>query len=187
MAIAPTATISLISGTTPCVEPIFRNIYIKENVGGSFIVVNQHMIDELQSLNLWNKEMIEKVKFNDGSIASIKEIPEHVRKKYKEAFEISPEWVLRAAGQRSKWIDQSASTNVFLDTSSGKILNDTYMLAWQLGLKTTYYLRSQGASSTEKMTANDSVMATPSVPAADIDQSAPKLCKLDEPDCEACQ
>lgn len=152
MAIAPTATISNIAGCLPTVEPIYKNLYVKSNVSGEFTVVNRFLIDDLKELQLWNDEMIEKIKYYDGSIQKITEIPVHLRNKYKEVFEIGPQWIIQHAAHRAKWIDQSQSINIFSRSTSGRLLSDTYIAAWKAGLKTTYYLRTLGASAIEKAT-----------------------------------
>ncbi|MEK7123217.1 MAG: ribonucleoside-diphosphate reductase subunit alpha, partial [Patescibacteria group bacterium] len=154
MAIAPTATIANIVGVTASIEPIYKNIYVKSNMSGDFAVMNPYLVEELKTLKLWDYEMLGKIKYHDGSIQEIHEIPEDVRRKYKEVFEIEPQWLIHAAAYRGKWIDQSQSLNVFFRGTSGKILNDTYMLAWSLGLKGTYYLRTLAASQVEKSTVN---------------------------------
>ena len=152
MAIAPTATISNISGSLPSVEPIYKNIYTKSNFSGEFTVINRPLVDALKARNLWNREMLEKIKHYDGSIQEITEIPADVRATYKEVFEIDPVWIIRHAAFRGKWIDQSQSINLFTNTTSGRAIADMYLTAWRMGLKTTYYLRSLGASAIEKST-----------------------------------
>jgi ribonucleoside-diphosphate reductase alpha chain len=152
MAIAPTATISNISGCTPAIEPIYKNIYVKSNISGDFTVVNPYLIGELKAIGLWDNEMLGKLKYHDGSIAEILEIPEEIRAKYKETFEIDMQWLIKAAAERGKWIDQSQSLNIFFKGQSGKDLSDIYFLAWSMGLKTTYYLRTIAASQVEKST-----------------------------------
>ena len=152
MAIAPTATISNISNCYPSIEPIYKVMYVKSNMSGQFTIVEEHLIEDLKALGLWNKNILEEIKFRDGSIQNINSIPKKIRDKYKTAFEISPEWLIKAAAHRGKWIDQSQSLNIFTDTESGKILSNIYITAWKMGLKTTYYLRSLGASSIEKST-----------------------------------
>ena len=154
MAIAPTATISNISGCTPAIEPIYKNIYVKSNISGDFTVVNPYLIEDLKKAGLWDAEMLGKIKYHDGSIAEILEIPENIRARYKETFEIDMKWLIQAAAERGKWIDQSQSLNIFFSGQSGKDLSDIYFLAWNLGLKTTYYLRSLAASQVEKSTVN---------------------------------
>lgn len=152
MAMAPTATISNIVGSVPTIEPQYKNIYVKSNMNGDFIMINPYLITDLKKLNLWDFEMIGKLKYHDGSVKQITEIPAHLRDKYKEVFEISPEWLLRSAAQRGKWIDQSQSLNIYFSGSSGKELAGIYEYAWSLGLKTTYYLRTLSASQVEKST-----------------------------------
>lgn len=152
MAIAPTATISNIAGCFPTIEPIFKNIYVKSNISGEFTIVNGYLIEDLKKRSLWNAEMLEQLKYYDGSLQMMAGIPEELKQKYKEAFEIDSEWLIKHAAVRGKWIDQSQSLNIFLKGTSGKILNDTYLYAWQKGLKTTYYLRSMAASQIEKST-----------------------------------
>lgn len=187
MAIAPTATISNIAGSIPCVEPIFKNLYMKENLSGNFLVVNTALVDDLDTLGLWDEEIIQYIKHHNGSIAKIDQVPIHLRRKYLETFEIEPRYVLEAAARRQKWIDQSCSTNIFLKTQSGKILSETYMKAWEMGLKTTYYLRTLAASQISKTTEMEirKKEAEKSSSASDI--SGKKVCSILDPDCEACQ
>lgn len=225
LAIAPTATIGNIAGTTVSIEPTYKNIYVKSNMSGDFIIINPYLVEDLKKLNLWDYEMIGKIKYHDGSVQEIHEIPEPIRAKYKEVFEVEPTWLIRAAANRGKWIDQSQSLNIFFRGTSGKLLNDIYSEAWGMGLKTTYYLRTLAASQVEKSTVNASeygsthtrknsvveqteapsvgtplqrtvVQATVSVvQGREISQSnsipetraEPKLCKIEDPDCESCQ
>lgn len=205
MAIAPTATISNISGTTPSIEPAFRNMYVKENVDGSFIVVNPSLIDRLESLGLWNQGIIQKIKYHNGSLKNIDEIPETIQNIYATAFDIDSTILVEAAALRGKWIDQSASLNLFTSTTSGKKLSELYELAFRLGLKTTYYLRSLSATSVEKASIHESMQGSPSPVEMDrieakgnpaenqrtgvgvYGTSEAALCKIEDPDCEACQ
>lgn len=152
MAIAPTASTANLVGCIPCIEPIYKNIYVKSNKEGDFVVVNKNLVSDLKARNLWNEEMLGKLKFNDGSVQNIKEIPKELKEKYTEVFEIDQKWLMLGAARRSKWMDQSQSINVFFKGTSGKELSEVYMLAWELGLKTTYYLRTLGASQVEKST-----------------------------------
>ncbi|MEK7519933.1 MAG: ribonucleoside-diphosphate reductase subunit alpha [Patescibacteria group bacterium] len=160
MAIAPTATISTISGTVPSIEPIYKNIYVKSNQTGEFVVVNAHLVADLKERNLWDYEMLGKIKYNDGSIATIKEIPDHLKEKYKETFEVDPVWVIKAAAYRGKWIDQSQSVNIFFKGTSGRDISNLYVYAWAMGLKTTYYLRTLAISQVEKSTVNAAEFGT---------------------------
>ncbi|HEX3099987.1 MAG TPA: ribonucleoside-diphosphate reductase subunit alpha [Patescibacteria group bacterium] len=152
MAIAPTATISNISGAIPSIEPIYKNIYVKANISGDFVVINQYLVEDLKKIGMWNEEMISQLKFNDGRLSDIPNVPQELKDKYKEVFEIDPKWLIRAAAYRGKWIDQSQSLNVFYGGKSGKDINDIYIYAWDMGIKTTYYLRTMAASQVEKST-----------------------------------
>ncbi|RAP29015.1 ribonucleoside-diphosphate reductase subunit alpha [Candidatus Marinamargulisbacteria bacterium SCGC AG-414-C22] len=189
MAIAPTATIANISGVFPCTEPAYKNMYMKENLSGNFIVMNRYLVDDLEKLGLWNADMVKKLKLYNGALAKITEIPEKLKQKYKETFEIEMEWVLKSAANRMKWIDQSASTNIFLKTQSGRILSNVYELAWKLGLKTTYYLRTLAATQVTKLTANEAESSTPqsqeNLVATAVDNA--NICSILDPNCEACQ
>lgn len=196
MAIAPTASISNISGCYPCIEPIYKNLYVKSNMSGDFTVVNSYLIDDLKKNDLWNDEIMNKVKFFDGSIQKISEIPAEIRAKYQEVFEIGPEWLIKIAAHRGKWIDQSQSLNIFVQGVSGKNLSDIYTYAWKMGLKTTYYLRSMAISQVEKSTVDTAeygsthkrefvtVAQNAPTPAKKI---TPQTCSTEDSDCEACQ
>ncbi len=161
MAIAPTATISTIAGCLPSIEPIYKNIYTKSNVTGEFVVINERLINDLRKNNLWNDQMLDKLKHYDGSVQDITEVPQDLKDRYKEVFEIRPEWVIKHAARRSKWIDQSQSLNLFIQTESGKDISDMYIMAWEAGLKTTYYLRTLGATGVEKSTIDINVKYEP--------------------------
>ncbi|PIT98056.1 MAG: ribonucleoside-diphosphate reductase subunit alpha [Candidatus Andersenbacteria bacterium CG10_big_fil_rev_8_21_14_0_10_54_11] len=152
MAIAPTATNANINGVVPSIEPIYKNIYTKSNFSGEFTIINRYLVQDLQDRGLWNDTMVAKLKEHDGSVQEIEEIPADLKAKYKEVFEIEPVWVIRHAAHRGKWIDQSQSVNLFVRTTSGRQIAEMYMMAWKMGLKTTYYLRSLGASAVEKST-----------------------------------
>lgn len=156
MAVAPTATISNITGAIPCIEPIYKNIFVKSNMNGDFITINSYLVDDLKRLGLWDYEMIGQIKFHDGSIKNIPGIPIELKEKYKEVFEIDGKWLIRSAAYRGKWIDQSQSLNIYFNGTSGRELAEVYSYAWKMGLKTTYYLRSLGASQVEKSTVNAS-------------------------------
>jgi ribonucleoside-diphosphate reductase alpha chain len=152
MAIAPTATISNIAGCFPCIEPIYKNIYVKANMSGEFTVVNSYLIDDLKKLGMWSADMLDQLKYYDGNVQMIDGIPQSLKDKYKEVFEIDPEWLVKLTAARAKWIDQSQSHNVFIKGTSGKLLSDTYIAGWKAGMKTFYYGRSLGATQVEKST-----------------------------------
>ena len=152
MAIAPTATISNIAGCFPSFEPPYKNIYVKSNISGEFTVINPYLVEDLRAAGHWNQQTADELKFHDGSLQQMHDLSPHLRRKYKVAFEIDPLWYLRLAAVRGKWLDQSQSLNIFMQGTSGRLLSDIYQLAWQLGLKTTYYLRTMAASQVEKAT-----------------------------------
>lgn len=152
MAIAPTATISTIAGTTPSIEPIYSNLYVKSNMSGDFTIVNDYLVEDLKEKDLWVDELIEKIKYHDGSIQEIEEISEEIKEKHRGAFEIDPRHQLRLTARRTRWIDQAISHNIFFPSDDGEFLSDVYQTAWKMGLKTTYYLRTLAKSSIEKST-----------------------------------
>lgn len=152
VAIAPTATISNIIGVAACIEPTYQNLYVKSNLSGEFTEINEYLVRDLKDRGLWDEVMISDLKYFDGSLAKIDRIPEDLRALYATAFEVSPSWLVEAASRRQKWIDQAQSLNIYMAGASGKKLDETYKLAWLRGLKTTYYLRTIGATHTEKST-----------------------------------
>jgi ribonucleoside-diphosphate reductase alpha chain len=152
VAIAPTATISNIIGVSACIEPSYQNLYVKNNLSGDFTEVNEYLVRDLKALNLWDEVMIADLKYFDGSLSKIDRIPNELRAIYATAFEVEPSWLVECAARRQKWIDQAQSLNIYMAGASGKKLHDTYTLAWKRGLKTTYYLRTLGATSAEKST-----------------------------------
>jgi ribonucleoside-diphosphate reductase alpha chain len=189
MAIAPTATISNISGCLPSVEPIYKNIYVKSNFSGDFTVVNQYLVRDLKEENLWTTDMLEKLKYYEGNLELIAEIPAHLKAKYKETFQIDPYWIIAHAAHRGKWIDQSQSINIFLKTESGRVISDAYMAAWKMGLKSTYYLRTLGATSIEKSTIdiNKKFDSEPQTAVAATEVPRPKVTVIADAVCESCQ
>ncbi|CAB3738177.1 hypothetical protein LMG26690_05458 [Achromobacter animicus] len=152
IAIAPTATISNIIGVSACIEPTFQNLYVKSNLSGEFTVVNDYLVRDLKKLGLWDEVMVADLKYFDGSLSRIDRVPSELRELYATAFEVEPSWLVECASRRQKWIDQAQSLNIYMAGASGKKLDDTYKLAWTRGLKTTYYLRTLGATSAEKST-----------------------------------
>ncbi|MBS0619995.1 MAG: ribonucleoside-diphosphate reductase subunit alpha [Verrucomicrobia bacterium] len=152
MAIAPTATISNINGITQSIEPMYKHLFVKSNLSGEFTIPNTHLVDRLKKLGLWDKEMLDDLKYFDGSITEIERIPAEIKQVFLTAFEIDPEWIIECASRRQKWIDMGQSLNLYLAEPSGKKLHQMYFFAWKKGLKTTYYLRCLGATQIEKST-----------------------------------
>ena len=152
LAIAPTATISNITATSPCIEPTYKNLFVKSNLSGEFIVLNPFLVKDLKARGLWDQEMIDNLKYFDGEVMDIDRMPADLKARYMTAFDIDPKWIIAAAARRQKWIDQSQSVNLWIKTPDQKTLSHMYRQAWHAGLKTTYYLRSLGASNIEKAT-----------------------------------
>ena len=194
LAIAPTATISNIMGSTPCIEPTFKNLFVKGNLSGDFIVLNQHLVRDLKELNLWGDEMVDRLKYYDGELTDIDEIPQHLKEKYSTAFSIDYNWFVDAAARRQKWIDQSQSVNLFLATPDMKNLSHMYRSAWRKGLKTTYYLRTLQASNIEKATTKmkkEVRIGSNDEPKKEYTEAEKEACSLEAlmngEECEACQ
>ncbi len=174
LAIAPTATIANICGVSPSIEPTYQNLYVKSNLSGEFTVVNPYLVRELKARGLWDEVMVNDLKYYDGSLQAIDRVPDDLKARYATAFEIDPRWLVEAAARRQKWIDQAQSLNLYLAEPSGRKLDNLYKLAWVRGLKTTYYLRTLGATHVEKT-------------GEPVVEAGPKVCAIDDPDCEACQ
>ncbi|MEW8364571.1 MAG: ribonucleoside-diphosphate reductase subunit alpha [Candidatus Thiodiazotropha sp.] len=187
MAIAPTATISNICGVSQSIEPTYQNLFVKSNLSGEFTVVNPYMVHDLKKLGLWDEVMINDLKYYDGSLQPIDRIPAELKAVYATAFEIDPRWLVEAASRRQKWIDQGQSLNLYMAEPSGKKLDNLYKLAWVRGLKTTYYLRSMGATGAEKTSVKQGDEGGGVDLIGASGSEAPQACSILDPDCEACQ
>lgn len=204
VAIAPTATISNIIGVDASIEPCFGNLSVKSNLSGEFTIINESLVRDLKKLGLWDDVMVMDLKHFDGSLRRIDRVPDELKALYATAFEVETQWLVEAAARRQKWIDQAQSLNIYMAGASGKKLDETYKLAWLRGLKTTYYLRTMGATHAEKSTvksgqlnavssgASSGLASAPAAPvAAPVEEQLPatdmKFCSIDNPDCEACQ
>ena len=194
MAIAPTATISNICGVSQSIEPTYQNLFVKSNLSGEFTVINPYLVDDLKALGLWDEVMINDLKYFDGSVQPLERVPDAIKAKYATAFEIDARWLVEAASRRQKWIDQGQSLNLYMKEPNGAKLDNLYKLAWVRGLKTTYYLRTLGATGAEKTSSDDSTSSNVGKPAlkvasnlVSVGSEAPKACSLLDPDCEACQ
>jgi len=152
IAIAPTATISNIMGTTPCIEPNYKNLFVKANLSGDFVVLNRELVVDLKKEGVWDDAMVDQLKYFDGELADIENIPERLKQKHLTVFSVDYNFILDAAARRQKWIDQSQSVNLFLAQPDLKNLSHMYRRAWRVGLKTTYYLRTSAASRIEGAT-----------------------------------
>jgi len=191
MAIAPTATIANITGVSQSIEPTYQNLYVKSNLSGEFTVVNPYLVHDLKERGLWDQVMVNDLKYYEGSVQKIDRIPDDLKEMYATSFEVEPRWLVDAGARRQKWIDQAQSLNLYIAGANGKKLDITYRMAWLSGLKTTYYLRALGATSTEKSTVTGGKLNAVSSSSASSATSAaapvPKACSLDDPECEACQ
>jgi ribonucleoside-diphosphate reductase alpha chain len=186
MAIAPTATISNICGVSQSIEPTYSNLFVKSNMSGEFTVANPFLVADLKARGLWDQVMVSDLKYHDGILAGIERIPADLRELYATAFEIDPQWLIKAASRRQKWIDQAQSLNLYMSSPSGRALDELYRSAWRHGLKTTYYLRSQSATHVEKSTLKGTDGRLNAVPVT-LPEPTGAVCSLDDPDCEACQ
>jgi ribonucleoside-diphosphate reductase alpha chain len=175
LAIAPTATISNIVGSSPCIEPTYKNLFVKSNLSGEFTELNGWLVRDLKKLGLWNEDMVKQLKYFDGELKDIPGIPQELKEKYLTAFGIESKWLIDAAARRQKWIDQAQSLNLFLPKPDQKMLSHMYKHAWRAGLKTTYYLRTLGASNIEKATVD-----------VKRDQAEPKKKEFTEAEKQAC-
>ena len=199
LAIAPTATISNIIGVSACIEPTYQNIFVKSNLSGEFTVINEFLVEDLKKNNLWDEAMLADIKYFDGSLSRIDRIPNEMKSIYATAFEVDAAWLIEAGSRRQKWIDQAQSLNIYLASPSGRKIDEIYKFAWTKGLKTTYYLRTLGATSAEKSTGRggelNAVSADGSATSgqfggAVVDNTPAtdaKFCSIDNPDCESCQ
>ncbi len=183
MAIAPTATISNICGVAQSIEPTYQNLFVKSNMSGEFTVINPYLVKDLKLLGLWDAVMLNDLKYYDGSLQKIERVPESLKQLYATAFEIPTHWLVEAGSRRQKWIDQSQSLNLYMAQASGKKLDELYKNIWLKGLKTSYYLRTMGATHTEKATLEKSHLNS-----VQSGTPAPGLsCSILDPDCESCQ
>jgi len=201
MAIAPTATISNIVGVGQSIEPTYQNLFVKSNLSGEFTVVNPYLVADLKEQGLWDTVMVNDLKYYDGSVQQIDRIPDELKALYATAFEIDPRWLVEAGSRRQKWLDQAQSLNLYLREPNGRKLDNLYKLAWVRGLKTSYYLRSQGATHVEKSTMADASRANRLAAVGgdygggrgrtngDALQTAEPAaaCSLLDPGCESCQ
>ena len=150
-------------------------------MSGEFTVINPYLVNDLKQIGLWDDVMVNDLKYFNGSVMKISRIPDELKQRYMTAFELDPNWLVDAASRRQKWIDQAQSLNLYMAQPSGKKLDNLYRYAWVRGLKTTYYLRSIGATNAEKSTIHDSALN------AVKSNSEPKACLITDPTCEACQ
>lgn len=177
IAIAPTATIASIAGVYEAIEPQVSNLFKRETLSGEFLQINRYLVQKLKTLGLWTESIRNQIKDKDGSIQSIQEIPQEVRHTYRTVWEVPQKALIDMAADRGAFIDQSQSLNLFMESPTIGKLSSMYMYAWKRGVKTTYYLRSRGATKISKTTTTKTY--TPQEALA---------CSLENPEtCDACQ
>jgi len=177
IAIAPTATIASIAGAYECIEPQVSNLFKRETLSGDFLQVNRYLVEELKKLGQWTPEMRDRIKLAEGSVQGIDEIPVELQQIYRTVWEVPMRALIDMAAERGAFIDQSQSLNLFMENPNIGALSSMYMYAWKQGIKTTYYLRSRGATRIAKATVSSNEQATAAV-----------ICSLENPgSCEACQ
>ena len=187
MAIAPTATISYIQGCAPSIEPDFSVLFVYENKSGNLMIANEWFVRECKKAGIWNQTLIEMIKSVDGDVTRLNgELPQDLKNRFRTAFDHDQFNLISCAAARQKWIDMGQSLNLFNNKNSLKYLNDLYMHARDLGLKSTYYLRNKSASETEKTTDNGH-MDNNDPSDTDSNILDPKACSLLDPSCESCQ
>jgi ribonucleoside-diphosphate reductase alpha chain len=182
IAIAPTATIASIAGCCECIEPQVSNLFKRETLSGDFIQINRYLVDALEKLGLWTEPTRARLLRSEGSVQSMVELPEDVRKMFRTVWEVPMRSLIDMAAERGAFIDQSQSLNLFVESPNIGALSAMYFHAWKRGLKTTYYLRSRPATRIAKTTAE--------LPAAKpkVSDEAALACSLENPgSCEACQ
>jgi len=151
MAIAPTANIAHIAGTTPGLDPQFAQIFSRATLNGKFLEVNTNLVRDLKELGIWD-DVKEEILRNQGDVQTIEKIPQHIRDVYKTSFQLSPYSFIEVAARAQKWVDQAISRNMYLETRDIDDMVDIYSTAWKRGLKTTYYLHVKPRHTAEQST-----------------------------------
>ncbi|MBC7544461.1 MAG: ribonucleoside-diphosphate reductase subunit alpha [Candidatus Sericytochromatia bacterium] len=181
IAIAPTATIGAIVGAYECVEPQISNLFKRETLSGEFLQINRYLVEDLKQLGLWHARTRSQLIAGEGSIQAIEGVPDELKALYKTAWELPQKNLIDMAADRSAFICQSQSLNLFQENPNMGKLSSMYMYAWKTGLKTTYYLRSRARTAIAKTTLTD-------LDAQDLQETSAIACSLENPEsCESCQ
>jgi ribonucleoside-diphosphate reductase alpha chain len=151
MAVAPTANIAHIAGTTPGLDPQFAQIFSRTTLNGKFLEVNTNLVHDLKKLGIWD-EVKEDILRTQGDVQVIEAIPQKLKAVYKTSFQLSPYAFIEVAARAQKWVDQAISRNMYLDTRDIDDMVDIYTAAWKRGLKTTYYLHTKPRHTAEQST-----------------------------------
>ncbi|MFF0485066.1 ribonucleoside-diphosphate reductase subunit alpha [Streptomyces sp. NPDC004435] len=187
LAIAPTATIASIAGVYECIEPQVSNLFKRETLSGEFLQVNSYLVDELKALGVWDAQTREALREANGSVAGFGWVPAEVRELYRTAWEIPQRGLIDMAADRTPFLDQSQSLNLFMETPTIGKLSSMYAYAWKRGLKTTYYLRSRPATRIARAAQASATAAAP-IPVQQVADPDAVACSLENPEsCEACQ
>jgi len=187
----PTASTAQILGNNECFEPYTSNIYTRRVLSGEYIIVNKHLLRDLNALGLWNDEMKNKLIAANGSVQGIKEVPENLKALYKTAWEISQKVIIDMAADRGAFIDQSQSLNIFMENANFKKMSSMHFYGWKSGLKTgMYYLRTKAATDAIKFTVDKKYKEV--VPVAKTEEERQEdeeamACSIDNgDDCDMC-
>lgn len=184
MAIAPTATISIIAGTTQSIEPTFSNVYSRNNLSGKFIEINENLVSHLKNAGLW-EQVSEPILVNRGELNRIQEIPEKLKKLFKTAYSISPYYLIEYAARAQKWIDMGCSRNMYFNSKNLETLEKTYLSAWRKGLKSTYYAYFQTSMHAEASYAYNE--QSPQSPRTVLLTKQDDSCNISSGNCSACE
>jgi ribonucleoside-diphosphate reductase alpha chain len=192
-ALMPTASSSQLLGWNECFEPITNNIYTRKTLAGTFVVVNKYLINDLLELGLWTPAMKDRIILADGSVQGIQEIPLEIRERYKTVWEMSQRVIIDMAADRSPFICQTSSMNLFVKNPTFKTLNSMHFYSWGLGLKTgCYYLRSQAKTAAQKFSVDleqvkkENNTETMADTKADVVVPVAKVEEKQEPECLMC-
>lgn len=153
MAVAPNATIGLVAGTVPGIDPRFAQVFSRNTLNGKYLDINHNLVKDLINLGIWEKVKDKIVEFQ-GDISGIEEIPDHLKSVYKTSFTTSAYAYIEVAARAQKWVDQALSRNMYLETRDIDETMKIYDAAWRKGLKTTYYLHMKPRHTAEQSTVN---------------------------------
>lgn len=151
MAIAPTANIAHIAGTTPGIDPQFGQIFSRSTLNGKFLEVNTNLVRDLKKLGIWD-DVKEQLLVEQGDLTNIEQVPQYLKDVYKTCFQLSPFAFIEVAARAQKWVDQAISRNIYLESRSIDDMEKVYMEGWKRGLKTTYYLHMKPRHQAEQST-----------------------------------
>ena len=193
----PTASTAQILGNNECFEPFTANLYKRNTLSGEYAIINKHLVDDLVNLGMWNDNIRMKLIVDNGSVQEIDEIPQDIKDVYKTVWEMKGKTLLDMARDRSYFIDQSQSLNMFMAEPTASKLSSAHMYGWKLGLKTgMYYLRTKPKAQALKGLgvdlSNTTIVEVEKPKEVEVmkefndTEFASKVCSLSDPDCESC-